>query len=677
MNEINWLEKARDAYDVSTDFYDVNIRKYVDKAISHFQCKHPSGSKYNTGAYKFRAKNFRPKTRSIIRRNEAAAATALFTSNDLVRISPELEDEESVISAELLQELITYRLSKTIPWFRVAMAAYQDALTTGSVISHQYWDYAEGIEGEVALDKPVIELRPLENVRFSPSADWLDPINDSPYLIDRFPMHVGDVKLAMAKGAWRPLNDEQLKTAAMDQESTRERTKTDKDDSRHVVKEFDTIWIHRNILREDGIDYLFYTVGTDHMLSEPIRLVEEYLHLEEGQRPYIMGSCIVESHRTYPSGLGELMSGLQQEANEIGNQRRDNVSLVLNRRYYARRSASIDYRSLTRNVPGSITLMDDINNDIRSEAPPEVTSSSYHEQDRINMDYDELAGSFSTSSVGSNRRLNETVGGMNLLSEGANAIMEYQLRIFVETWVEPVLRQIVQLEQAYETDVGLLSLMGERRDLWQKYNVEEVTDHMLKNSMTVSVNVGFGATNPQKRIEKINLGMQAVSAFAPTAVPKQQEIIREVFNALGYKSPERFFDLSDEANAQVMQLQQHAAELEQQISSKQAEIESQNQIEQAKLQLQAEVARLDAESKRQALSQDREIAMMRMALERDITLQQLQVRLHIEGREQENKANDSMRKDATTRQANAIKLVKENNKANELNFKATTGKEGI
>ena len=41
-------------------------------------------------------------------------------------------------------------------------------------------------------------------------------------------------------------------------------------------------------------------------------------------------------------------------------------------------------------------------------------------QDRINLDFDELAGNFSSASVSSNRKMNETVGGMNSPSAGGS-----------------------------------------------------------------------------------------------------------------------------------------------------------------------------------------------------------------------------------------------------------------
>ena len=295
---------------------------------------------------------------------------------------------------------------------------------------------------------------------------------------------------------FRSLSDEELAKASNDNyESThiaRDGKRSNTQDLEHAFSDFDNVWVHRNIMRRDSRDWLFYTLGTTALLSDPVPLEEEYPHLKLGERPYIMGWTSFETHNTNPNSPVGQVANLQQEANEINNQRRDNVALVLNRRYYARRNANIDYRSLTINVPGSVTLMDNPDTDVRVEAPPEITQSAYQEQDRINMDFDELAGTFSSSSVGSNRSLNETVGGMEMLKGNATDIEELRTRVFAETWLEPVLKQLVQLEQYFEQDEALLALMGEKVQLWQRYGVDKVTDSMLQGSMTVEVNIGFG-----------------------------------------------------------------------------------------------------------------------------------------------------------------------------------------
>lgn len=619
-----WLAMARDAYQESSGWFDVSLRPAIEKAFAHFQNRHSASSKYHTEQYKFRAKGFRPKTRSTIRRNEAAASVAFFATADAVSITAENDaDQDQRLSAAVLSELLNYRLEETIPWFLTLVGAYQNTQSVGVCISHQGWEYEElagtkpviDERGEPVLnedgtlaeedivdvlsDHPAVRLVAIENFRVSPAAEWTDAIGTSPYVIEMIPMFIGDVKAKMDSGHWELYDDGQIKAAAQAQydsiRAARDGAKRqDAADLSHATMDFDTVFVHRNIVRDGGVDWLFYTLGTTHRLTAPKPLREDYRHLRRGERPYTMGFCVLETHKVIPPGVAELTFGLQEEANDIGNQRRDNVMLAMNRRYFARRNTNIDYRSLTRNVPGSVTLMDDLS-DLRAEAPPDVTQSSYVEQDRINLDYDELAGSFSPGSVQSNRQLNETVGGMQLISNDSNVMSEYQLRVFAETWVQPTLKQLVRMEQYYETDAMVLAIAGERAKSMQRFGVSEINDAMLRHSVTVRVNVGFGSTNPKERIERLNMGLRTIGGIRPDmmmAVDGEQ-LATEVLGALGYKGVERFFpNLQPGQNPMVQQLQQRVQQLEQIIATKQVEQQGRLQVEDRRQQGAMEVQTL-------------------------------------------------------------------------------------
>lgn len=674
----SWLIKARDAFEQSTDWFDASIRANVEKSMAHFNNKHAPGSKYHSESYKYRAKGFRPKTRASIRRNEAAAATAFFSTADVVSITAEnAEDAAQTVSAAVLTELLNYRLDDSVPWFLTLVGAYQDALNVGVAISHQYWDFEEevkqfpvmdemgagiiGQDGEMQMqdarrilsDKPVIDVIAIENFRISPASDWRDPIGSTPYLVEMIPMFIGDVEAKMKSGEWIEHEESAIQQATSEQydsiQAARDgKKRTDGRDVSHATSDFNTVWVHRNIIRDDGEDVIFYTLGTHLLLSEPVLLREQYKHLRHGERPYVMGYCMIEAHKSYPSGLNELTSSLQEEANDINNQRRDNVSLILNKRYFARRTANVDYKSLTRNVPGSVTLVDDINGDIRWDSPGEVTGSSYQEQDRINMDYDELAGAFSPGSIASNRQLGETVGGMNMLQGDANVLTEYQLRVFAETWAEPVLKQMVRMEQAYETDEIVLAIAGQRAQTLQKFGVSEISDAMLHGMVNVRVNVGFGATNPQQRIERLAKGLQAVGSFAPQIMQglDGEQVVGEVFGALGYKDGKRFFPkLGQDQDPQIAQMQQSIQQLQQQLQSKEMEIqgrieaarvqgESRVQVEQIRQQGNVAAAQVEAEQaeKDRMLEQwiaqvDAQIRSAELAGRQDIALQDLKAML--------------------------------------------------
>ncbi len=612
------FQLQRDAFSASTTYVDANFRKQWEDGLRMFQSQHPMDSKYNSEAYKFRSRIFRPKTRSAIRKNEAAAAAAFFSNLDVVNISAENDKNPAQVSAsKLYKALLQYRLTKQapigIPWFLTLIGGLQDAMTVGVVCSYQHWRYRERIQkrrqyvidsetgqpvmgwdggplyedGETRVileDRPVVELRAVENLRIDPAADWTDPVNTSPYVIDMIPMYLGDLR-EMGKAnpktgepGWKVPEEGKLVAAATNAydstRQTREGNRQDSKEAANAVTDYSIVWVHKNIMRKAGEDFCFYTLGTETMLSDPQSLEKVYFH---GIRPYAMGCAVIETHKIYPSGLPQLGRELQKETNEIANSRLDNVKLVMNKRYIVKRNAQVDLKSLVRNVAASITLANDPTGDVKTIDFADVTSSSYAEQDRLNMDYDELLGNFSSSSVGTNRKLNETVGGMALIAQGANQLTEYTIRCFTETWVEPVLRQLVLLEKNYETDETIIKLMGEKLG-------QEVTDEMLDTDVELNVNVGMGATDPIQRINRLLTAARSIAEIAASGAPgvKMAEISKEVFGAIGYRDGGRFYD--EEQDPQLAKAMGMVKALQNALGEAQQLLEQRDEVDQIKLQ---------------------------------------------------------------------------------------------
>lgn len=595
------LQLAKDAYSASTTYFDASIRKQVESDIRQFQGQHPLGSKYLSDGYRARSRLFRPKTRSAVRKHEAVAAEAFFSTRDVVSVEPQDEsDEMQSAGAELMQELLQYRLTKTIPWFLTLMGAYQEAQVVGIVCSHQHWCY-DKVKGR---DEPAIELRPIENFRFDPGASWIDPVNTSPYLIDMIPMYVKDVQARMkakdpktGEAKWKTVDDAALLKAVRGYSDsirlTREQGRTDSKENVNAVKAYNIVWVHKNIIEHAGEDYCFYTLGDIDILSEPEPLDEIYWH---GKRPYVIGYSVVEAHKNYPGGPVHITRDVQGEINELANSRIDNLKLALNKRYLVSRGKQVDLRSLTRNIAGSVTLVNDIEKDVKELAFSDVTASAYREQENLNLDFDEASGNFSQGSVQSNRRMNETVGGMQLLTTDANQVSGYQLRTFVETWVEPVLRQLVLLEQHYETDDVVLGIAGKRSKMFERFGGDDMIDTLLAQELTLSVSVGMGATNPQEKVNRFLTAMQSLNSILSDSALVQAglkvgEVVKEVFGNLGYRDGSRFFDMEDDPR--VTQLMTMVQQLQQQLAQK----EPPELIEAKVREIDANVALIQSKSK--------------------------------------------------------------------------------
>lgn len=591
------LELATEAYSASNSYFDSAIRKDLVDDLRQFQGQHPQGSKYLSEAYRGRSRFFRPKTRAAVRKNEAISAEAFFSTNDVVSVKPaDDSDPQQQASAELLQALLHYRLKHSIPWFVIASGAYQDAQVQGMVCSYQAWEF----DPRKKIDRPICKLIPLENIRFDPSAAWYDPVGTSPYIIELIPMYVKDVKArAVIEGdtgqaKWANVSNEELLQASTQYSDVvrlqREQGRIDPRANRSAITEFTIVWVHRNIMEIDGHDYVWHTLGTVRLLDKPRPIEEVWFH---GKRPYVFGFCVVETHKSYKPGNVRLGRDVQGELNTNANQRLDNVAFAMTKRFFVKRTAQVDLASLRRNVSASATMMNDPETDVKVVETSDVTSSAYAEQDRLNLDFDDLMGAFSQASVQSNRRLNETVGGLNLLTKDASQITGYQLKTFSETWYAKVLEQLVLLEQRYEDDNIILAICAKRAQLMQRFGVSTVTDELLLESVTVDVNVGVGATNPHDQLQNFLEGMTALKEILADGVLMQYgidvgEVIHEIFGKLGYRDGKRFFP-GDEGDPRITAMLQQIQALQQQLAAKRPPEEVAATVE--KLKAQAELIR--------------------------------------------------------------------------------------
>lgn len=654
-----WLQRAARLYEDSTDYYESSLFENWRSNIAHFRGRHADGSKYASDAYKHRSRAFRPKPRAAVRTLEATAAAALFTNDDLLSIKgANPNDPMQADAAAFMQALVQHRLEHTIPWFLTVVGAYQDTHVYGVCVSRTYWDFKvkrkvsytpsmredgtpeldedgvplaeESIEKVVVSDRPQIDLIAPENFRFDPGSDWRDPVGTSPYLIEVIPMFAGEV-MAMADEGWREYTLGEIVAHGAEEKDSKATVRDareghGREDSTEVsaASEYSVVWVHRNIIRDtDGEDWTFYSLGTGALLTDPKPLVEED---PLGRSQYTVGISSIEAHRSHPSGIVELSRPLTELINDVTNQRLDNVKLVLNKRYKVRRGAKVDLGALMRNVPGGGVLMDDINADVGLMETPDVTQSSYIEQDRLAVETDELLGTFSQASVGNNRALNETVGGMNIMAQGANQVQELGLRTFIETWVEPVLRAVIKLESLYETDETIISLAADKADIEANIN-----DDLMMQDLVLRVNVGMGNTNPQQKLARFLEPLNAAAQF-PEFIQEMDfvEIGKEVFALAGQGDGSRFM-LNEEKKQERMQAQQGPDDprivVEQmRMEAKQIELE----VRQLEKEQDAMIAQMRIES-------EREVSMAKLAAEQEIRLEELYQKLGIEQQSLETK----------------------------------------
>jgi hypothetical protein len=697
------LQKARMIYTQSTDYINMNVTNQWERNLRHFRNQHAPGSPYDRKDWK-RSRTFRPKTRTNVKGSEASAAAAIFSTNELLDTQPrDPSNIDQVVCAQITKAIVEYRLDSSLySWLLTVIGAYQDTKLYGICISHQYWKYRETVEvvpefddqGQPIYDKAedgsdatdpetglkvqlgheerkvvedtlCVDLIEPENFRFDPMCDWRNPAASSQYLQWLRPMSAGTAMEYMSEEGddprtgqpkWRKYELAQIlgaRNQLSDNRTRRAREGYDRTDPADLNSgnEFTTVWAHLNIVREKGVDLAWWTLGTELLLTDPIPLTKMFPHLRPGQRPFVVGTSTLEAHRNYPAGDAEQAAPVQEEINKIANQRLDNVMLVLNKRYHVRRGSQIDIDALMRNVSGGAVMMNEPEKDVVVVSTPDVTGSSYQEQDRLSTEFDELLGGFSQGSVLNAKNPSQTNGGMDRIATSAGAVQDWGIKLFFETWLGPVLKDIVRLEQMYESDETVIALAVKKSDLFKQFGIDHATDALLMQDLVVQVNVGLGNTDPMARLQRLVFGISNINGI-PGMVKRLRgtAMADEILGALGFKDSTRFYVTEEEA----AKLPPDPPPPEIAVKEKELEIrKADNDQRHAK-----EAAELDLK---------REIAYAELALKKDLTLEQLYTNLGIK------KAEEKTKRDTAALNA-SLKIQEHNLKRTEQKDKPSPSK---
>ncbi|MGP0093130.1 MAG: hypothetical protein ACLPKB_24795 [Xanthobacteraceae bacterium] len=575
--DIDFLQLVREAEDQALLYVAQVNRKAWSQSYRAFHNEHFVGSKYSRPDWRARSKIFRPKTRSAVRKDMSAVAASMFSNIDAINCLPGNESDPcQCASAAILQELVNYRTDRAsgkaaMPWFAVCMGARQDALIAGVCLTKQSWklelrklpqasatmvQVSEGVFEErlrdayvKEIDRPDCQLIPPENYVIDPAADWTDPVQSAAYLIIKWPMRIEEIKRKQEApiSPWLPVAEQTLRSSLesgkFDMAAIRRAREMglDRLDETQTGTYFQVVWVYENFIRYGGEDWTFFSVGDRDYLTEPKPTREVYPE-QFGERPIAMGYGMLESHRIFPMSPVESWQMHQVELNDIANLALDAIKQNVTPVSKVRRGAQVDLDQLKRRAHGS-SIMVQKQDDITWDRPPDIPQSVPMMVRDLELELDDLAGQFNGQTAENSNALSRTLGGLKLVSGSANALQEFDIRLWIETWAVRALAQIVRLEQYYENDPVVLGLCGERAQLMQKHGIDRIDDALLEQEITVRVSVGLGAGDPQQRLAKFNAAIQVALPLLQNAPQFQggemqinpEAVMEEVFGAAGYR----------------------------------------------------------------------------------------------------------------------------------------------
>lgn len=577
---IDFLKLIRQAESSSARYISQVNRRGWTQSYKAYNNEHFAGSKYTRPEWRNRSKFFRPKTRTAVKKDMAAVAASLHGNIDAISCTAGNEsDPRQRASAAVLQELINYRTDGSrgkaaMSWFATSMGSRQNALITGVCLSKQYWKFElrKRAKPEVAIqdgqrvtrdvwlldiDRPEVDLIPPENFVIDMAADWRNPAQSAAYVIIKWPLHLEEVhrKQESPLNPWNKVSDSRLLGSA-DSGSTdtsairrARESGTDRIDESQRGTPFQIVWVYEVFMRYDGEDYTFFTAGDRDYLTDP-KPVRDIYPEQFGERPIVMGYGNLDAHRITPMSPVESWQQHQGLLNDMANLRVDAVKQNVHPVTKVVRGKQVDLDQVKRRAQGSVIMVQD-EKDVTFDRPTDIPQSVAVLTREVELEMDDLAGQFNGQTVQNNNAASNTLGGLKLVSGAANAVQEYDVRVWIETWASPVLSQVARLEQFYEHDSVVLGICGDRAQIFKKYGISTIDDELMEEDVLVRVSVGLGAGDPAQRLQKFG---QAVAIATPIlqASPDFQSgkkkinvdaVISEIFSDAGYRDGgARFFE---------------------------------------------------------------------------------------------------------------------------------------
>ncbi len=361
-------------------------------------------------------------------------------------------EEKDIPKAKVAQMLISYQLERmNFPLHLVTF--YKQALLYGTSVGKVYWDYrtTKSPTGEtiVAYDDPVFEVLDLFDFFIDPDA-W--DIDNARYCIHRKYLSIEELKQRQRAGIYK--NVDKVKDPAT--------TNIEAEPS-----------CPSTYMQERNIEILEYWEDDRVVVvaDRSVILRDAPNPFYHGKKPFVHIVFVPVPFEFYGIGVIEPIEGLQHELNTKRNQRLDNVNLILNRMWLVQRGTLDDYRQL-QSRPGGVIVVNDING-IHPLPSPDVTSSSYMEEEKIKRDIQNTTG-VTEYIRGVMPIEKQTATEVRIKSEQSSTRFDFNFKLMTEMGIKRIARFILQLDQQFITRERSIRIAGRKGVEFKRVSPEDI-----------------------------------------------------------------------------------------------------------------------------------------------------------------------------------------------------------
>jgi hypothetical protein len=245
-------------------------------------------------------------------------------------------------------------------------------------------------------------------------------------------------------------------------------------------------------------------------------------------------------------GLLESIKPLQKELNILRSQRRDNISLILNKLFiYDILAGEVDLSTLF-SAPGNVIVT--TNQDALKELPiQDVTGSSYKEENSLQYDMQNVSNMWDYAR-GATPKRRETASGIIRLQQAAQGRNEWTLRKIDSYVLQPACKRLLVYLREYLPRPEYEAIVGQQShaDEFYALDVEKIKRFFQVQPMTESIQ--------SLKEMNLNMFMQAFDRLIKMPMVNHIALIKQLLIKLGQKNIKEILPmLSQEAQGQVQE----------------------------------------------------------------------------------------------------------------------------
>lgn len=275
-----------------------------------------------------------------------------------------------------------------------------------------------------------------------------------------------------------------------------------------------------------------------------------------GRLPFVHIVDTLVPHEFHGIGVAEAEKGLQEELNSIRNQRRDNVTMALQRMVVVMRNVGIKGEQLRWRPNGVIWIDDTVDPRMAIQVldVPEVTRSAYEEEDRVHRDMEEVSA-VSDFVRGALAETQRTATEISLAAQGGNARVQLKIAVMA-MGLKEVARHFLDLNRQFLTEERVVRVIGERgRDEWITVHPGDL-QFPYDDLIPAAANVEGWANRLQEREDLLRLIQIAGRAPVFLQMLNWRKIMERVLQTFDFAEVEDFLVPEDQASQLQEQLSQ-------------------------------------------------------------------------------------------------------------------------